>query len=296
MFNSVSEYEKSRHQTILTERELKIPGLRMIGRLNMPAAARPLEMHIHQSCMEFVVMLKGKQTYFAGGEHYILSGGDVYTSFLDQPHGSGGGLQDICEIIWFQLDMRGPRGFLGLGGPFAKRLYEKLLGWDAAICKSDPVDRRVIKDAFSCFAKETPESAYLGAGLLVQFLNRILFRQKPAAAAADSLAAVLRYIDANVESKLGMAELARLCGLSQSHFKHKFAESTGMTPRYYVNLKKIEKAGELLKNPGTAVVDAAFGLGFESSSYFSVVFKKYTGMTPTQYAAAARTIDKPQRS
>ena len=51
----------------------------------------------------------------------------------------------------------------------------------------------------------------------------------------------------------------------------------------YLTEKRITQAKFLLKNSNTSIVDIAGNLGFQSQSYFSNVFKKYTGKTPKQY-------------
>ena len=85
-----------------------------------------------------------------------------------------------------------------------------------------------------------------------------------------------------LEVRLGLEELAELAGLSLSGFKQKFRRETGITPREYINLLKIEKAKALLR-AGSSVTETAFSLDFSSSSYFSVLFKQMEDMSPSEY-------------
>lgn len=72
-------------------------------------------------------------------------------------------------------------------------------------------------------------------------------------------------------------------GISEAHFCRIFKEYTGYRPFEYMNLIKIQKARELLKNSKLGISEIAKSVGYESHSYFSLLFKRYTGMTPTEY-------------
>ena len=56
----------------------------------------------------------------------------------------------------------------------------------------------------------------------------------------------------------------------------------GISPRYYINQQKIEYSKMLLQD-GMSVTDIAMLLNFNTSSYFSTVFKKYTLFSPLEY-------------
>jgi len=62
-------------------------------------------------------------------------------------------------------------------------------------------------------------------------------------------------------------------------FKKRFGE----TPTQYITRKKIERAQLMMMVNNMTVKDIAFSLAYDSLSYFNRIFKKTTGMTPTQY-------------
>lgn len=59
----------------------------------------------------------------------------------------------------------------------------------------------------------------------------------------------------------------------------------------YVNKLRIEKSMELLRNTEMSITEIAERMGFSSSRYFSTAFKKYTGITPTQFKESAGKSD-----
>ena len=93
---------------------------------------------------------------------------------------------------------------------------------------------------------------------------------------------VCAYIENNICEALMLEQLAEVSGLSLPQFKNKFKQQIGTPPRRYVNEKKIAAIKPCLV-PGCSITELALEYGFCDSSYFSAVFKKYTGETPSDY-------------
>jgi AraC-like DNA-binding protein len=277
-------YEKDRK--ILTEKELGLVGLRTIGHATVKNAFPPLHMHIHKDCIEIVTVVKGRQTYISDGVSHRLTGGDVFLSFLDQPHGSGENLQDINEILWMQIDMTYRDGFLGLHSVLGKTLHDRLQSISDPVSAIDRASINILIRAFESLSRLTRDDIQAGQSLLVTFLNRLSRSRGRSEEMEYCFKEVLRYIDENHNEPIAISTLSRMCNLSESRFKHKFTEIIGISPKQYINARRIDTAGELLRNlpasEASNVTDVAMMCGFASANYFSTVFKKYTGCTPTQ--------------
>ena len=76
--------------------------------------------------------------------------------------------------------------------------------------------------------------------------------------------------------------------LSQSHFSTVFAQETGLTFTQYLTALRIGKAKELLEATEMRSSQIATEVGYNDSHYFSYLFKKNTGMTPSEYRKASR--------
>ena len=66
---------------------------------------------------------------------------------------------------------------------------------------------------------------------------------------------------------------------STSRFKVRFKEQVGLPPAEYAIRRKVERAREWLKQ-GKSVTDVAFDLGFSTSQYFAITFKRITNQRP----------------
>ncbi len=94
---------------------------------------------------------------------------------------------------------------------------------------------------------------------------------------------VKKYIDANLTEKLSLNEVSALYGISPNYLSSLFKKYSDIGYTEYITKKKIEKAKKLMEEGNLKVYEIADMLGFESSFYFSKVFKKIEGVSPSEY-------------
>ncbi|WP_054955703.1 response regulator [Paenibacillus dakarensis] len=94
------------------------------------------------------------------------------------------------------------------------------------------------------------------------------------------------YISGHYQQDLSIEAAAEAAGLSISHFCTLFKQVTGYTFLEYLTEYRIEKAKSILKNTSVKVYQIAPLVGYQDPRYFTQVFKKITGRTPTEYREA----------
>lgn len=94
---------------------------------------------------------------------------------------------------------------------------------------------------------------------------------------------IVNYINANIEKKLDLEELALLTSWKKDHFTKLFSKYVGLTPYQYVIRRKIEKSKMLLSDTIIPINEIAYELGFESQSNFYHLFKKIADDTPENF-------------
>lgn len=72
-------------------------------------------------------------------------------------------------------------------------------------------------------------------------------------------------------------------GMGRTSLYYKIKQITGMGMNEYINKRKIEKAENLLKNTSLSISEISDRLGFTYQRYFSTIFKKIKGVSPSQY-------------
>ena len=97
---------------------------------------------------------------------------------------------------------------------------------------------------------------------------------------APSIAYIENHLnDPNINNDL----LARESGVSTVYFRKLFQELYKTSPMKYVQNLRIEKAKALLSSGYSSVTETAFAMGFNNIYHFSRMFKKSTGLSPTQF-------------
>jgi two-component system response regulator YesN len=97
------------------------------------------------------------------------------------------------------------------------------------------------------------------------------------------------YIDAELETNLSVTNLAdRLC-VTPNYFSRLFRRHTGEGCNEYIVRKRLEKAQLLLTETNLPAGKIALSVGYNDINYFSLAFKKFTGLSPTKYRKAARS-------
>ncbi len=104
-----------------------------------------------------------------------------------------------------------------------------------------------------------------------------------AALPAWRLRQVNEAIDANLSGTLRIADLARLCALSEGHFHRAFNATTGRTPLQHITAQRIYRAQQLLSRSDLSIGVIALKVGFVSASHFARVFLQATGQSPAAY-------------
>jgi len=92
------------------------------------------------------------------------------------------------------------------------------------------------------------------------------------------------YLSAHYAEDISSETLSARFGLVPSYLSKVFRRQTGMSPTEYLTKLRLEKSKDLLKTrPGLLIRDAAALVGFQDPYYFSKLFKKTTGLWPSQY-------------
>ena len=89
-------------------------------------------------------------------------------------------------------------------------------------------------------------------------------------------------IDNISDSEFTIDRLCREMAMSRTLFYVKLKSYTGKSPQDFMRIIRLERAASLLRN-GRNVTDAAALAGFDNPKYFSTVFKKYFGVSPSKY-------------
>ncbi len=92
------------------------------------------------------------------------------------------------------------------------------------------------------------------------------------------------YIAAHyADAEISVGSVAEALGISEGHLSHIFRQETDYTLLNYLTRCRVHKAMELLRDGRLKVYEVARQVGYQDVAYFSTMFKKLVGVTPTDY-------------
>ncbi len=105
------------------------------------------------------------------------------------------------------------------------------------------------------------------------------------------IAPAIEYINANYcKGDIRISALAALSGVSTRYFNQLFSVFFGVAPKEYIIRMQLDTARNLLSNSDSPIGDIATVCGFGDVYYFSKIFRKTVGMTPSQYRKTSKIL------
>lgn len=96
------------------------------------------------------------------------------------------------------------------------------------------------------------------------------------------------YMREHLDERVSLEQLADLAGLSPAHFATRYRAQTGTSPIQHFLHLKVERACQMLDTSGLSFADISRRLGYDDAYYFSRLFKKVMGQSPTDYRHTSR--------
>lgn len=93
----------------------------------------------------------------------------------------------------------------------------------------------------------------------------------------------LNYIHENIENKISLNDIAEQLKITPNHLARQFRAETGKTVVEYINYTRVITAANKLKHTSLSVADVAASVGINDTNYFSRIFRKFMGCSPSEY-------------
>ena len=136
-------------------------------------------------------------------------------------------------------------------------------------------------------SEEKPIYAHLLANtierfLIVMRLNSKVISKSDESRSAKEFKKIVNLMNEHIYENITVDALADMCSLSTANMKKIFKKYTGMGVIKYFTGLKINLAAKMLEQ-GTSIVEISKALSFDNQNYFSTVFKREMGVSPSAY-------------
>lgn len=233
--------------------------------------------HIENLCYDeyyaVAYVLDGETEYLIDGKKYVVKKDDVIVF----PPGIMRSGRTNPEHPWSFINIL----FCMDTNVHADQYFHKsIIIWKNA---SDAI-RKQFQEASATWTGKNPLYQVKCNFLATEILYKMLLSEMPyhKVPHIKKLEKARRYIQENFRKNISVEELAASIDLSFSYFRRLFHEAYGCSPMQYIMDLRIENARDLLLSGEVNVTEAALLSGFEDIYYFSTLFKRKTGSTPSQ--------------
>lgn len=114
--------------------------------------------------------------------------------------------------------------------------------------------------------------------------------------ARERLQPVFGHLQQHYGEPIRVTDAARLCAVSPCCFMNLFKEVTGQSFVTYLNGYRVVKAQAMLASTRKAISEVSLESGFCNQSYFGMVFRRLTGVTPLAYRLQCKGVEAPAKS
>ena len=92
-----------------------------------------------------------------------------------------------------------------------------------------------------------------------------------------------QFLSDHIGDHVGLAEVAEYVGITASYLSRVFSERTGYTIMEYLTRLRIRRAAELLRDHSLQIKEVMIQSGYHDPSYFGQVFRRFLGLTPSEF-------------
>jgi len=116
----------------------------------------------------------------------------------------------------------------------------------------------------------------------------LLSRQKRTGKFPVPLVKALAFIDANYTRQIQLPDAAEAASVSAAYLSRLFGEHMNTAFIDYLTVMRVEQAEKLIRENNMNIKEVAFAVGYQDPNYFSKIFRKLVGVSPSMYAERSR--------
>ena len=140
----------------------------------------------------------------------------------------------------------------------------------------------LIDELYSISGNRFEDARYYQISLIYKFFS-LLFQNSNQKIKTDIVTSAKKIIDYNFDKELSVVTIAESLYTDTSYLIRKFTEKQGISPKEYIIEKRLVLAKKLLRETDSSVIEISNSVGYSDQFYFSRIFKKKVGMSPTAY-------------
>lgn len=225
-------------------------------------------------------VVSGRGYYETGGKTYELNAGDVFLAYPDVPITYFADREQPWEYCW--VGFNGSDAVTLLGATDFSKATPVIHG-----CAFGGELKEALSLIYQCRGSSFFNAVEM-TGRLYQTLA-LFIRENSASRESDVqknyVRKAIEYINGHYAYPISVEDIAAYAGISRSQLYRSFRDHLRQSPKEYLSAFRIRQACQLLAGTDLPINTVARSAGFENSLYFSKVFRKICGESPSSYRA-----------
>jgi AraC family transcriptional regulator of arabinose operon len=228
---------------------------------------------------QLLYFINGKGKFIQGNSCYTVSEGEIFIYYPNEPQYYEYNLKDLPNLYWVHFTGNNIPDILDQLNLSTFRLHRVLVK-DVYHTLLDKIIRelQLKRNHFDTLA-----NTYFYELLTLMSRSVIENTQQQHTWQYEQVERAIQIFHTEFKNPFSLSDYAKQCNMSVSWFARIFRQQTGLSPQQYLINVRINKAKELLVSSSYNISEIAEIIGYQNPLYFSRIFNKYIGCSPSEY-------------
>lgn len=228
---------------------------------------------------QLLYIAAGQGHFFINGQERVVSAGNIIVYLPGQPQEYVYYKDDKTDVFWVHFtgsdveriidcyNIRLPENILYIG---TSPDYQWLFG-------------QIIQELQLCRPRFEELISLLLRNIFILISRNLIKANRADNSLENEVELAMHYFRENYRSEINVEDYALSRGMSASNFYRVFKQISGSTPLQYILKLRLSNAQNLLENSNLSIAEIASAVGYENPLYFSRLFNKHIGVSPSEY-------------
>lgn len=228
---------------------------------------------------QLLYIAAGQGHFFINGQERVVSAGNIIVYLPGQPQEYVYFKDDKTDVYWVH--------FTGSDVEKIIDYYNIRLSENIIYIGTSPdyqwLFGQIIQELQLCRPKFEELISLLLRNIFILISRNLIGANRADNSLENEVELAMHYFRENYRSEINVEDYALSRGMSASNFYRVFKQISGSTPLQYILKLRLSNAQNLLENSNLSIAEIASAVGYENPLYFSRLFNKHIGVSPSEY-------------
>lgn len=228
---------------------------------------------------QLLYIAAGQGHFFINGQERVVSAGNIIVYLPGQPQEYVYFKDDKTDVYWVH--------FTGSDVEKIIDYYNIRLSENIIYIGTSPdyqwLFGQIIQELQLCRPRFEELISLLLRNIFILISRNLIKANRADNSLENEVELAMHYFRENYRSEINVEDYALSRGMSASNFYRVFKQISGSTPLQYILKLRLSNAQNLLENSNLSIAEIASAVGYENPLYFSRLFNKHIGVSPSEY-------------